>query len=41
MAVKFGHLNNATKIGFKPQKKNIYSEQRGTLCLTTKEINKF
>jgi hypothetical protein len=41
MAVKFGQLNSVTKIGFKPQKWNIYGEQQGTLFLTTKEKKKF
>jgi hypothetical protein len=38
MAVKFGHLNNAIKTGFKLQKLNIYGEQQGTLFLTTKKV---
>jgi hypothetical protein len=41
MAVKFGQLNSMTKIGFEPQKLNIYGEQQGTLILTTKETKKF
>jgi hypothetical protein len=41
MAGKFGQLNSATKIGFEPQKWNIYVEQQGTLFLTTKETKKF
>jgi hypothetical protein len=36
MAVKFGQLNGATKIGFEPQKLHIYWEQQGTLFLTYK-----
>jgi hypothetical protein len=32
---------NMTKIGFEPQKINIYGEQQGTLFLTTKETKKF
>jgi hypothetical protein len=30
-----------TKIGFEPQKLNIYGEQQGTLFLTTKETKTF
>jgi hypothetical protein len=41
MAAKFGQLNSATKIGFEPQKLNIYSEEQGTLFLTTTETKKF
>jgi hypothetical protein len=41
MAVKFVQLNSVTKIGFEPQKLNIYGEQQGTLFLTIKETKKF
>jgi hypothetical protein len=41
MAVEFGQLNTVTKIGLEPQKLNIYSEQQGTVFLTTKETKKF
>jgi hypothetical protein len=41
MAVKFEELNSVTKIGFEPQKWNIYGKQQGTLFLTTKEVKKF
>jgi hypothetical protein len=40
MAVKFEQLNSVIKIGFEPQKLNIYVEEEGTLFLTTKEIKK-
>jgi hypothetical protein len=35
--VKFGHLYNVKKIGFEPQKLNIYARQQGTLFFTRKE----
>jgi hypothetical protein len=37
--VKFEQLNSMIKIGFEPQKLNIYGKQQGTLFLTTKEIH--
>jgi hypothetical protein len=39
MAVKFGHLNSGTKVGFELQEWNIYGEQQGTIFLTTEETN--
>jgi hypothetical protein len=45
ICIRFGYFTanecNVTKIGFEPQKLNIYGEQQATLVLTTKETKKF